>query len=143
MSDVSGTEVSNQSGRPVRVLVLTALLLAAISIALVGWWISRSGDLPVGSRHRVTVIVRPYVHGSCWNNIDDVGVGDHHWSTFAHAPDQWPVGEVSGWLEVTAPPSQDSPTATFTADAGGSVDFTGGSTGEWLSGMHCSISAPG
>ena len=124
------------------VVGFAVLLLVAVAAATSIWWGNRSDELPIGSWHRVVVTVRAVKTGDCTNNIGGARVGHHQWTTTAHAPDSWGVGEVSGWLEVTAKPSpgplpSPDPTARFTADSGGSVDFWGGGTGKQLSLLPC------
>jgi hypothetical protein len=116
-------------------VVLVVLLVAAGAI----WWANQGDDMRIGSRHRATVMVQAVEPGGCQNNIGSIRVGSRGWNSDAHAPDAWGVGEVSGWLEVTAPPSLQGPTATFTADAGGAVPLYGGFEGSNINLLNCSV----
>jgi hypothetical protein len=124
--------------RNVLPVALVLLLVALLAAAALMWRGSRDDDLRIGSRHRIAIAVLEVHPGDCWNNIAPVRLASHGWTTVAHAPEEWGAGEVTGSFEITAAPSGGA-TATFTADKGGTVDFSGGFAGQPLSGMNCLV----
>jgi hypothetical protein len=127
-----------------RRIVLVVLLVIAVSGATTIWWRGQChDDFCAGSRHRVTVVVDDPSGVACWNNIAFLHTGERSWFSEDHAPDEWPVGQVTGTLEVTSAPIRpfDTPierTAVFTADQGGTVGFHGG-TANSMSTLSCPV----
>lgn len=132
--------------RPTPFGLLIVALLVASGWAASSWWASGCHDgYCTGSKHRVTLTVAADLPGACLENVGSIRTGDRTWYSGGHAPAEWGAGTgVAGTLVVTSthepryPPTGGGRRATFTADQGGSVTFTGG-TADSFSQLPCSV----